>query len=262
MPEQSQNIYDQLWDPREYLRQYYSKDYIPDDEEAFYHRIIPYLKRTGRAFARAIDFGCGPVVYNLTPLAPWVEELHLADYLPGNLREIQKWLRGEDDAHNWDLNIRRALEIESGDEVSRNAVESRKSLLRSKVTALKECDVRRDHPLGDGAVYDLVLSAYCVDAATDSKQEWRRLMSNLLTLCADGGTVILLSARKSRHYKVDNKRFPNANVDEEDFAAALIAAGFDLRRASIEGVPIKDWADEGFDGIVIAIAEKAPSNGE
>jgi len=256
MPEQSRSIYDQRWDAGGYLRQYYSKSYVPDDEEAVYQRLIPYLKRAGRTFARAIDFGCGPTVHLVTPLAPYVEELHLADYLPGNLLEVQKWLRAEEGAHNWDLNIKRVLEIEGLAEVSQDDVAARKSQMRRKVTALKRCDVRQPHPLSDGSVYDLVLSAYCVDAATNAKDEWRQLIVNLLRLCADGGTVVLVSSRKSRHYIVGDERFPNANIGEEDFAAALAAAGFDSRRTDIEAVPIKDWAEEGFDGIVIAIATK------
>ncbi|MFN0119421.1 MAG: hypothetical protein ACKV2V_02850, partial [Blastocatellia bacterium] len=111
-------------------------------------------------------------------------------------------------------------------------------------------------PLSDGAVYDLVLSAYCVDAATANKDEWRRLMGNLLTLCADGGMVVLLSARNSQRYQVDDKFFPEASVDETDIAAALAAAGFDPRQTQIEAVPVKTWAELAFDGIVIAIAEK------
>ena len=256
MTKDNSNIYNELWTPREYLRQYYSQDSIPDDEEAIYQRLIPYLKREGRRFTRAIDFGCGPTVHLLTPLAPWVEEIHLADYLPGNLREVQKWVQAEEDAHNWDINIRRALEIEGGIPPSQTEVETRKNLLRRKVTALKHCDLRQSDPLGDGEVYDLLLSAYCVDAATDSTDEWRQLIGNLLTLCADGGTVVLLSARKSRHYKIGDNEFPEAEVDEGDIAAALAAAGFDLRAAAIEAVPINSWADAGIDSVVIAIARR------
>lgn len=250
------NIYDQLWNPRDYLRQYYSQDFIPDDEEAIYQRLIAYLQGKGRTFARALDFGCGPTVHHLTPLAPWVEEIHLTDYLPTNLQEVGKWLRAEADAHDWDTHIRRALEIETQGNVSEEAIEARKLLMRAKVTTLKPCDVRKSKPLGDGADYDLVFSAYCVDAATDSKQEWQQLMSNLLTLCADGGTVVLLSSRKARRYQVDDKFFPEASVDETDIATVLAAAGFDPHQTQIEAVPIKTWAKLAFDGIVIAIAEK------
>ncbi|MGH9801555.1 MAG: hypothetical protein ACRD82_14420, partial [Blastocatellia bacterium] len=136
------------------------------------------------------------------------------------------------------------------------AIEARKRLMRGKVTVLKACDVHQPQPLGDGSVYDLVFSAYCVDAATDSKDEWRQWMGNLLTLCADGGVAILVTSRKSQHYQVGNQKFPVANVDEQDLSAALAASGFQPQRTTIETVPIKDWAGTAFDSIAIAIAEK------
>lgn len=255
------NSYDRDWNPRAYLRQYYSQAFIPDDEEAIYQRLIAYLQRRGRVFARALDFGCGPTVHLLTPLAPWVTEMHLADYLPGNLAEVGKWLRAEADAHDWDNKIRRALEIETRGAVSDEALAARKRLLRGQVTALKHCDVRQPQPLGAAAVYDLVLSAYCVDAATSDKDEWRRWLGHLLTLCATGGTVVLVSARKSAQYQVGDQLFPEASVDETDIAAALAAAGFDPGRILIEAVPLKTWADVAFDGIVIAMAEKRDGRG-
>ncbi len=253
---QNCDVYKARWDARAYLHQYYSKSYIPDDEEAYYNRVIPYFKNTGRRYARAIDFGCGPTVHLLTPIAPWVDEIHLADYMPGNLVEIHKWLQGDAGAHNWDLNVGRVLEIEAGTVVTPLEIEARKKLLRRNITALKECDVRQTDPLGDRSKYDLLLSAYCIDAATDSKQEWRRMMGNMLSLCADGATVVLLSARNSDHYDVEDSKFPCANVNEEDFLFSLSTAGFDETQASIKAIEIKDWADDGIDSIFIAIATR------
>lgn len=250
------NIYDELWNPQEYLRQYYSQDFIPDDEEAIQERLVAFLKRSGRTFARAIDVGCGPTVHLHTALAPYVGELHLADYLPENLRTVDRWLRDEPGAHNWDLNIKYVLELETGEPVSQSDVEARKQLMRQKVTALKPCDLRRSQSLGENETYDLVLSVYCVDAATDSKDEWRQWIGNLLSLCAENGLAVIASANQARHYHIGNTSFPFTFLDEKDLSAALIAAGFNLSQAIIETVPIKTWADVGFDGIVIAIAEK------
>lgn len=253
------NIYDALWDPREYLREYYSQDFIPDDEEAFQQRLVAFLKREGRTFARAIDVGCEPTVHLHTALAPYVGELHLADYLSTNLNEVQKWLRDEPEAHNWDINIRHVLEQETLSRATPADIEARKQLMRQKVTALKHCDLRRADPLGDGAKYDLVLSAYCADAATESKEEWRQMIGHLLSLCAEGGVAILLSACQSRQYQVAEKSFPLASVDGADIAEALAVAGFDPRQTTIETVSIKTWAELAFDKIVIAIAAKRSS---
>ena len=253
---ETHNLYDREWNPREYLRQYYSQDFIPDDEEAIYQRLIAYLQRRRRTFARVLEFGCGPTVHHLTPLAPWADEIHLADYLPENLDEVKRWLREETEAFDWDINVRRALEIETGRTVTTEEIEARKQLIRRKVTALKPCDVRHAQPLGAIEPYDLVFSAYCVDAATSDKNEWRQWMSHLLSLCATGGVVVLVSARNARQYQVMDKTFSFVHVDEADIAAALVAAGLDARHTQIEAVPIQTWAELAFDGVVIAMAEK------
>lgn len=255
------NLYDQCWNPRGYLRQYYSQPFIPDDEAAIQQRLVAYLQGTGRTYRRALDFGCGPTVHLLTALAPYVGELHLADYLPENLHEVEKWLRDEAGAHNWDPNIRYVLELETQAAVTQVEIEARKQLMRQKVTALKHCDIRQPKPLGDGAVYDLVLSAYCVDAATNSKAEWRQWLKHLLSLCAEGGTVVLISARHAQQYQVADKVFPEASVDETDIAVVLAMAGFDPQRTVIETVPVRTWAEVAFDSIVIAIATKRSGSG-
>ncbi len=36
----------------------------------------------------------------------------MADYLPDNLEQIQLWLDNHPDAHNWDVHIKTALELE------------------------------------------------------------------------------------------------------------------------------------------------------
>lgn len=47
---------------------------------------------TGRTYDSAIDIGCGPTVHHAFPLAPFIREIHLADYLPANLAEVRLWL--------------------------------------------------------------------------------------------------------------------------------------------------------------------------
>lgn len=254
-------IYDQCWNPQAYLRQYYTQSFIPDDEVVIQQRLVAFLKQQGRTFARAIDVGCGPTVHLLTALAPYVGEFHLADYLQENLVAVGQWLRNEEGAHNWDLNISYVLELETQRPVSTAEVEARKQQIRQKITALSCCDIRRSQPLGKNAAYDFVLSAYCVDAATNSKQEWQQWLGNLLTLCAENGTVMLISAHQAQHYLIANQFFPFAQVEASDIQTALLTAGFDPQQTLLETIPIKTWAEAGFDHIIIAIATKRSGRG-
>lgn len=257
MQDTSVNLYNSHWDSQAYLREYYSLPHIPDDEVIVVRHLVQWLKQTGKIFTRAIDFGCGPTVHLLAPIAPYVEEIHCADYLAENLAEIQKWRENRPDAHNWDLNIRHVLEVEKQANATDDEVEARKSLMRHKITTLRHCDLRAEQLLGEEITYDLVLSAYCVDASTNQKDEWCQLLGKLLALCAPiGGAIVLLSSCCAHNYHLQGVRLPFANVDEKDIANILANSGFDLDQALIEKVSICDWAELGFDKVVIAIATK------
>jgi nicotinamide N-methyltransferase len=253
------DVYEQLWNPQDYLQQYYATSYVAEDEIAIFQHIISFLQNSNKFFPRAIDFGCGPTVHHAIPFVPYVAELHLADYLSSNLNEIQKWLNGDTNAHSWDMYIKGVLEIEGHKDIQVCDVEQRKQLMKEKITALKKGDLYHPHPLEDGSIYDLVTSFYCADAATSSKSEWRMFMKNLFNLVAPGGTIILSAVRSCRRYAAGEKYFPSANVNEKDLASVFSSSAFnfDPRSIEISVVSISEWVNEGFDSILIAKAQRA-----
>lgn len=105
----SADLYQQVWKPRQYLEQYYSGATVSDDEQAVFAQLAKWFDQGGRQFKRGLDFGCGPTIHHAAALVPYVQELHLADYLPDNLEEIRRWLRDDSDAHVWDVYLSGAL---------------------------------------------------------------------------------------------------------------------------------------------------------
>ena len=251
------DIYEQLWNPQEYLSQYYSGNYVADDEKANFEFMVTWLKQSQRIYERGIDFGCGCTLHHVMPLVPYVGEIHLADYLPENLVELQKWLDNKPEAHNWDTYFREVLALEGNQDISANDLALRKQQLRRKITALKLGNIRNSQPLPDDSTYDLVVSFYCLEAVTSSKAEWRTLMSNLGRLVAPGGTLFLSAIRKCQFYTVMEKKFPVAAMNETDFTAVLTENGFDPAHTEIQVIQIADWAEQGFDSICIVKAEKS-----
>jgi SAM-dependent methyltransferase len=250
------DVYEQLWNPREYLKQYYTKNYVADDEKAYFEFMVAWLKQTQRMFTRCIDFGCGCTLHNVMPLVPYVAEIHLADYLPENLTEIRNWLDDKPDAHDWDVYLHEVLKLEGNEQISVSDVDLRKQELRRKITTLKLGNIRNSHPLLDESTYDLVTSFYCVEAVTPSKAEWQSLMNNLCRLLAPGGTLILAAMRKSQFYTIRGKKFPATCVDETDFEFVLTQNGFDPARTEIQAVKISEWVEQGFDSICLVKAEQ------
>ena len=49
----------------------------------------------------ALDFGCGPIMSHILPIVPKTHEIHMENIFPLNRSEVEKWLQGRDDAHDW-----------------------------------------------------------------------------------------------------------------------------------------------------------------
>ncbi|WAL61906.1 guanitoxin biosynthesis pre-guanitoxin forming N-methyltransferase GntF [Thermocoleostomius sinensis] len=255
MLQAEQQIYDTLWQPQEYLRQYYATPSVADDEQANFEFALNHLRHDGRFFSRAIEVGCGPTLHHACSFVTYVEELHLADYLPENLQEISKWLRQDPSAHNWEIYLRGILALET-ETISTTDLQRRQQQLRQKITQLKSIDLRHPCPLGDDAVYDLVFSYYCAEAISSSKTDWQTFMNHLLRLVAPGGTLYLTAMRQCRSYAVMDKDFPTAYIDELDLAAVLQANGFDATKTEIQVARSGAWTEQGFSSICMVKAER------
>lgn len=250
------DIYQQQWNPKEYLKQYYCTDHVEDDELENFKFLSTFLQTTEKSFQRCLDFGCGCTLHHMMPLAPYVSEIHLADYMASNLEEIQDWLDESPTAHDWDVYFRGVLDLEGRDLVSEESLAKRKSELRGKITSLELANIRNKLPLGKNVAYELVTSYYCADAVASSKEEWKTMIDNLSTLVAPGGTLVMSVMRHCNFYKIGDKQFPAAYVDETDIAHVLRHNGFDMEKSDIQAVQVDDWAEEGFNGICLVRAEK------
>ena len=251
--------YQTEWCTTEYLKQYYLTETIPSDELAIYNAVLSYLHTERPHFARALEFGCGPTVHHSIPFIPYVQELHLADYLPANLAAVQQWLQGDSEAHNWDMYIKGVLQLEGVTTPGRLAVDIRRTQMRCKITQLKPGNLYWQRPLQEHATYPLVLSFYCADSATSSKAQWRLFMQRLFTLVEPGGTLILSALHNATQYHVGTRCFPSAQVTENDMYAALRDGRFVPETLDLRVVPVAEWAAEGFERIIIARAHKQPA---
>lgn len=250
-------LFEQTWDPQAYLDAYYPTHELTADEQAILSYLVSFFASNGGRFNSAIEVGCGPTLHHVFPVVPYVDELHMADIVPANLAAIEAWLKDEPAAHNWDFYLGAVLDMEApGQAGAHDALDERKRRVRATVTALKHVDLRQASPLGEPRTYDLVLSFYCADSATSSKEEWRVLMRHLLTLLSPGGTLIVSALRHAQHYTVGERRFPSAQIDEADLAAAFAAAGFRAEDLDFQVVEVGAWSD--FASVVIARAAGLP----
>ncbi len=242
------------WDAQNYLQEFYGNDVAADEIET-----ILFLSRLAKnnPASKILDFGCGPTLHHIFPFAPHVSEIHLADLLNSNLKEISKYLNNEIGSHSWDQYIEYALSCESQNTVTKKAIHERKRETRRKVTKLIEANARNQDPLGpDGrGTYPIVMSCFCADSATDHHNEFAMLIENIASLVEPGGLFIVTCLRNATFYKAKHSFFPSANVDEKLLGSVLIRNFIpDTVEITVKHLP--NHADQGYTGIIMATARK------
>jgi NNMT/PNMT/TEMT family len=245
--------FDTDWVPRDYLADYY-RVVEPDEREtiAFF---VDAMKEAEPG-KPVLFFGTGPTLHHVFLAAPRASEIHLADYLPANLEEIERWRARDPAAHDWRAFVRYTLECEGVADPSEEDVARREELTRSKVTRLLEVDGRRPVPLDE--VYATVISAYCADSATDDRAMWETFMANITALVGPGGLFLTAALRRCSAYVVGGKRFPSANVDEHDMRHVL-AAGFSPK---VQVRELEGHAAQGYSSVVLARARRREASAQ
>ena len=238
--------FDADWVPGEYLTDYYSE--VESDELETIAFFVDAMRET-QPGEPVLFFGVGPTLHHVFLAAPHASEIHLADYLPANLREIERWLAREPGAHDWRPFVRYTLQCEGIEAPTDVQVTEREELTRARITRLLEVDARHPAPLAER--YATVVSAYCADSATADRAVWETFMEHIADLVRPDGVFVTAALRRCRHYVVGGKRFPSADVDEYDVQAVLAPR---FAHATVEARRLAEHAAQGYSGIVLAWA--------
>lgn len=240
------------WVPRDYLSNYYRV--VQADEQ----RTISFFVEATRnlqAGKSVLFFGVGPTLHHVFLIADKASEIHLGDLLRTNLQEIERWIERDPGAHDWRPFVDYTLACETSAPPTAREISQREDLTRTKITRLLELDVRSPAPLGQTEVrlYDTVISAYCADSATDDRETWATYMERIIGLVRPGGTFITAALRHSRGYLVGTRKFPSANVDEDD-VRKILEVGFAPEDVTIEVCEFGEDGSKGYSSIVLARA--------
>jgi len=241
------------FNPRAYLHEYYSD--LGAENSALLEFYVDAYKAIPRD-SSLLDFGGGPTIYPLIGAANKVKEIHFCDYLEANLSEVLKWLRRKRVAFNWQPFVSATLALEKGRPCTASDIAEREEQIRKLITRLVRCDARLDPPLhGPVQKYDVVVSNFCAESATDDRQQWRTFMYNIASLIRPGGRFVISALKGAHSYPVGRKVFPAVNINEGDLAWGLIAAGCKPESIDIRSVPA-DRPTRYYHGLMLATAEK------
>jgi hypothetical protein len=243
------------WVPGEYLTDYYSS--VEADERRTIAFFVDAM-RDAEPDEPVLFFGVGPTLHHVFLAAGKASEIHLGDYLPANLREIERWIARDEAAHDWRPFVRYTLECEGQVCPTEEQIREREDITRAKITAMFEVDIRRADPLGqrDAAAYGTVISAYCADSATGDRGTWETYMKRIAGLVRPGGTLLTAALNRSHGYLVGGKTFPSPNVDENDMRVVLEPC-FGRENLAIEACELTEQESHGYASIVLAQAQRA-----
>ncbi|MFI0847434.1 guanitoxin biosynthesis pre-guanitoxin forming N-methyltransferase GntF [Mesorhizobium sp. IMUNJ 23232] len=244
--------FDADWRPDAYLEEYY--DCIAQDER---ETIAFFVEAMGgsKSYEPILFFGVGPALHHVFLAGEAASEIHLGEYLEANLDEIRRWLRQEDGAHDWRPFVRYTLQCEGIVRPTDADIDMREWLVRQKTRKLFRCDLRQANPLGRHLrrQYGMVVSAYCADSATGSKDQWFTFMQRIIGLVRPGGTLMTAALWNCHGYLVGGQTFPSPRIGEEDLRAALKSA-FDEGDMTIRMHELGDTSTKGYPGILLACA--------
>jgi len=240
------------WNARDYLTEYYGE--VMDDERHALAFLVESVRGLPR-IARALDIGCGPGVHHCFALVARAEEIHVADFVTGNLDEIERWRARRPGAHDWSPFTAETLALE-GVAPSAETIACREDQTRARLTLLLAADVRAADPMGPGwrARYPLVTSHYCAEAISTDKAVFRSNVANLASLVEPGGTLVLSTCGAADCYKVGERRFPCSGVTANDVLSALVAAGFRNVDLRVRSTP--SHTAQGYASVIFARATR------
>jgi len=214
----------QLFRPLDYLTEYHCNW---DEEDDLSTRFISAAFGTIAAQNSMIDVGGGPTIYQLISARNKVKTITCAEYLESNRLEVQKWLRNEPDAFDWDEYFRRYLEAEP--DAPESSIEDMKNSLRGKLSEFIHCDLHQPNPIpGPARVFDVVSSHYCVEAICQSDDDLVSKLGKLVALTRKGGYLIMSCLKDSRSYKVGEFDFYSYPMNQERFLEVLRQAGCNI----------------------------------
>lgn len=238
------------WSASDYLHDYY--DVIEQDElETIAFTVSQFKKIQGMPVA--LELGCGPTLHRAIPLSPYVQELHVADYLESNLRQVRDWIEGRSTAHNWQPFTRYALQCEGIFDPTIAQIDEREKRTRAIIRRYLMADVRQFPPLlGQMQQYPVVVSCYCADSITADRSEWATAMQNIIGTVAPGGFFLTAALRNCQHYRVGDRYFPSANINEIDLQHILIASGITPKSLTIEVASVPTHDETGYNSIILS----------
>jgi hypothetical protein len=244
------------WSPDEYLQDYYC-DIKPDERETIRFTVQEFRKIQRQPIA--LEVGVGPTLHRALALSPHVRKIHATDYLSANLQKVDDWVEQRPTAHDWSAFTRYILQCEGIKNPIAEQIANREQQTRERIQQYQLVDATRPEPISNlkplskhRMQYAVVVSCYCADSITIDRAIWAAAMQNIVGLLAPGGFFVTAALRNCGYYRVGNRYFPCANINEQDMHQVLLECGIDSTTMVLEVASVPEHRSIGYDSIILA----------
>jgi NNMT/PNMT/TEMT family len=243
--------------PTEYLATYYTA--VQEDEELLMGWLVdharPFLARhraATNATTTLLDIGCGPTVHHVLPLADLIDRAVLTDLVPGNLAEVERWLRADGSAHDWTPFVRACARLLHADRDPLDEGRLDEGRLARRVRRITEVGPPLD--LTGAVPYpvtaDVVTTFFCPCSATGRADRFAALLRRVTQQLRPGGAFLGSFLGGCSSYRVGGQWYPSPDLAFVDLATALDRAGIDV--GLVQRLPTLSMGPDGFDHIFVA----------
>ncbi|NWS61843.1 NNMT methyltransferase, partial [Chunga burmeisteri] len=235
-------VYQRSFDPQEYLKEFYTLSDGQEQRNAFLMQSLRTLFKMfsleGMKGDILIDIGCGPTIYQLLSACEHFQEIIALDYTDRNRRELERWLKKEAGAFDWQPVVKYVCELE-GD---REKWAEKEEKLRKKVKQVLKCDVTKAN-LADPVSLppaDCIVSTLCLEAACKDLATFRSVLRNIGALVKPGGHLVMLTVLHETYYGFGNQVFSCLYLERNMVEEAVEGAGFDVKFSEVQQYLIND----------------------
>ncbi|NXY20202.1 NNMT methyltransferase, partial [Atrichornis clamosus] len=253
-------FYQRNFDPREYLKAFYS---MSDSQEGASAFLTQNLRNLHKMFSLdglrgdiLIDVGCGPTIYQLLSACEHFQKIIALDYTDRNRRELEKWLKNEAGAFDWVPVVKYVCELE-GD---REKWAEKQEKLRKKVKQVLKCDVTKANPTGSVSLppADCIVSTLCLEGACKDLPTFRSALRNIGTLLKPGGHLVMVTALGDTYYTFNKQVFSCLCLKKQEVEEAVVAAGFEVKFSEAQPYMVDDNRMD-LKGVLSLVARRCPS---
>ncbi|XP_040191409.1 nicotinamide N-methyltransferase-like [Rana temporaria] len=195
-----------------------------------------------------IDVSLGPTIHHLAAICEFLEEITVLEMNDACVKELEKLLHKQPDAHDWSHVSKVMKEITD----SRDSWQAREEMLRAKLAHVSKCDFTEEKPTGSLVLpkADCLLSMWALQAFSKDHEAYLKTFSSYIKL---GGYLMIYGDINVTFFTTGEHKYHLLTHDEDFVKKALTDGGFKiLQYDNVERKTAKDLVDVEKSFFVIA----------